>query len=322
MSQHSLPGGQEDVSGDKAAGLGVVIARPQVVPLGLLVVDVAPVAEGVQYAQCGCQGAGATELLSPAVIGVFYHGGPGPVNELDYISLAVAQVVIVRPVVVHRCRVASGVVAEPQRVVPLDEPDQHTAVVVVICMDIIFRIGMVLRFLLPQAVRVVSEGIVVCPAAYTRQLLPAPGQSLAPVGRRVPHGVVDDRLSVVADQLVLPAAGRIAIGDRACGCARILRRCVGIDLLLRQVPPQVVGIRHRLIGEPVVLPDQLVCAVVLVGDEGAPPSDRGYVPVVVVGVGIGVVAPVLVRSPHNLEMSGLSHGVIKRAASPVCILST
>lgn len=35
------------------------------------------------------------------------------------------------------------------------------------------------------------------------------------------------------------------------------------------------------LGEFVVLPDQLVGAVVLVGDGGRPPGDRGYVPVVV-----------------------------------------
>ena len=49
-------------------------------------------------------------------------------------------------------------------------------------------------------------------------------------------------------------------------------------------PPQVVGIGHRLIGELVVLPGQLVCAVVFIGDGGRSPGDRGYVPVVVVGI--------------------------------------
>ena len=57
---------------------------------------------------------------------------------------------------------------------------------------------------------------------------------------------------------------------------------------------QIVAI-HRLVGEGVVLTDQLVGSVVLVGDRGAPSSDRGYVPVVVVRIGVGRVAAVLVR---------------------------
>ena len=54
-------------------------------------------------------------------------------------------------------------------------------------------------------------------------------------------------------------------------------------------------IRRRYIIESVILPDQLVGAVVLVGDGSRPLSDRGYVPVVVIGVGVGRVAGVLIR---------------------------
>ena len=294
MPQDPLSGGQENVSGDEAAGLGIIVAGLKVVPLGLLVIDVPTVAEGVQCAQCGCQGAGAAELLSPAVIGVFYNGGPAAVNDLDYVSLAVSQVVIVRPVVVHRLGQASSVVAEPQRVVPLGEPNQHLPVVVVVCNDVVDRL------LQPQPVLVVAVGDRVRPGGDPRQLLPAPGQSLAPVGRRVPHGVVGDRLIAVADQLVLPVTGGIAVGDRGDGRAGVCGRGVGVDVLLRQVPPAVVGVGHRLVGELVVLPDQLVGSVVLVGDGSRPPGDRGYVPVVVVGVGIGVVAPVLVAGQQNM----------------------
>ena len=48
------------------------------------------------------------------------------------------------------------------------------------------------------------------------------------------------------------------------------------------------------IGELVVLPDQLVGSVVLVGDGSRPLGDRGYVPVVVVGVFVGRITAVLV----------------------------
>ena len=58
------------------------------------------------------------------------------------------------------------------------------------------------------------------------------------------------------------------------------------------------GIRldHCLVGELVVLPDQLVGAVVLVRDGGASPGDRGYVPVIVVRIGI---------STHRCHCSGM-----------------
>ena len=48
------------------------------------------------------------------------------------------------------------------------------------------------------------------------------------------------------------------------------------------------------IGEPVVLPDQFVGPVVLVRDGSRPPGYGGYVPIVIVGVFVGVVAVVLV----------------------------
>ena len=259
MSQYPLPSGQEHIRGDETAGLWIVVAGLQVVPLGLLVVDVAPIAEGIQHAQCSCQGARTAELLAPAVIYVFYHGSAAAVNELDNISLPVPQVVIVRPVEVHRLDQASGVVAEPQRVVPLDEPDQHLAVVVVVCNDVVDRL------LQPQPVLVVAIGDRVRPGGDPRQLLPAPGQGLATIGRRVPHGVVGDRLIAVADQLVLPVTGGIAVGDRGDGRARVCGRGVGVDVLCGQVPPAVVGIRHRLVREGVVLPDQFVGADELVG---------------------------------------------------------
>ena len=133
MPNHPLTGRQKDIRGNESTYFGIVVPGPQVVPLGLLVVDIPPVAEGVQRAQCGCQGARAAELLAPAVIGVFYNGVSAAVNDLDNVPLAVPQVVIVRPVVVHHLGQASGVVAEPQRVRALREPDQHRTVVVMAC---------------------------------------------------------------------------------------------------------------------------------------------------------------------------------------------
>ena len=50
VSKYTLSGGEENVRGDKAAALGVVVPGLQIVPLRLLVVNVASVAERVQNA--------------------------------------------------------------------------------------------------------------------------------------------------------------------------------------------------------------------------------------------------------------------------------
>ena len=208
---------------------------------------------------------------------------------------------------VHRCRVASGVVAEPQRIVPLDEPDQHLPVVVIVCNDVIDRL------LQPQSILVVAVRDYVRSGSDPRQLLPAPGQCLATVRRRVPHGVVGDRLIAVADQLVLPAARGIDIRDRVDRIGRIRRRGVGVDLLLGNVPPDVVGIGRRLIGELVVLPDQLVGTVVFIGNGGRPLSDRDYVPIVIVCVFIGLVAVILItEQKEDLGSVGLLSGCCQK----------
>ena len=116
----------------------------------------------------------------------------------------------------------------------------------------------------------------------------------------------------MADQLILPGAVPIDIRDHGGGCTGIRGRGIGVDLLLSDIPPGLVGIGHRLIGELVVLPDQLVGAVVLVGDGSRPLSDRGYVPVVVVGVCVGIVAAVLVRGQQGLKTLGLPNGAVIR----------
>ena len=310
MSQHPLPGGQEHVGGDEAASLGIVVAGLEVVEARLLIVGVAPVAEGIQYAQCGCQGAGAAELLAPAVIRIFYYGIPAAVNQLDYISLPGAQVVVIRPVIVHRLDQASGVIREQQRVaVAVGKAHEHRVVVEVVGGDVPHGLRG------PKAVHVVDvAGELAVVDADLLQLFAIPFQGLAPVGRGVAHViVVDDRLTVIADQLILPFPGGVPIVDRVCGIGRRRRRGVGVDLLVLNVAPRIILIGHRLVGELVVLPDQFVCAVVLVGDGGRPPGDGGYVPVVVVGVFVRVVIAVLVGRDLYLETVNISsNGVVKR----------
>ena len=269
MSQYPLTGRQEHIGGDEPAGLGIVVAGLEVVPLSLLVVHVAPVAEGIQYAQCG---ACAAELLAPAVICIFYYGIPAAVNDLDNVPLAVAQVVVICPVVIDRLDQAAGVIGEQQVCCPCCQSHQHRVVVEVVGR----RSAYGLRG--PKAVHVVG---VAGRAGDARQLLPVPGQGLSPVAGGIAHAVVGDGLAVVLGHLVAPRAVCVAVGDRLRGRARVRGRGVGVDLLLGNVPPAVVFIGHRLVGKAVVLPDQLVGAVVLVRNRHASPFLRWFLPVIV-----------------------------------------
>lgn len=70
-------------------------------------------------------------------------------------------------------------------------------------------------------------------------------------------------------------------------------------------------IRCMRIGEAVVLPDQLVGPVVLVGDRGASLRDLGNVPIVVVGVSVGGVAAVLIADQQGLKTLGLPNRAVK-----------
>ncbi len=208
VPQDALAGRQEHVGGDKPTCLGIVVAGLQVVPLGLLVVYVPPVAEGVQRAQCGCQGAGTAERLAPAIICIFYYGVPAAVNDLNHVSLAVAQVIVVGPVVPPRLDLAGGVVTEQQRVVvAVGQAHQDRVVVEVVGGDVVDGLRG------PKAVHVVG---VAGRADDPRQLLPVPGQLLAQILRGVAHAaIVDDRLPVVAGQLVAPLVLTvIPINDR------------------------------------------------------------------------------------------------------------
>lgn len=110
MTQHTLAGGEGDIGGEEAAGGGVVVAGLEVVEGGFGVVDVATVAEGLVAAEGSDKGAGGREKLPPAIVGVFHYRCAGRVNELDYISLRIADVVVLRAVVGDGDSVAGGVV--------------------------------------------------------------------------------------------------------------------------------------------------------------------------------------------------------------------
>ncbi len=110
VAQYSLSGREHDVSREESAGLRVIVPGLQIVPLRLFVVNVASVAERVQNAQRARQRSRAAQLLSPGVVCVLDNRVFAVVNELDYIPLSVADVVVIRPVEANRCGSALRVV--------------------------------------------------------------------------------------------------------------------------------------------------------------------------------------------------------------------
>ena len=143
MSDNPLAGRQQDICGDEPAGSGIVVAALQIVPLGLIVVDVTSVAERLIGSQCSYQAARCGNDLSPTVIGVFYHGIAASVNQLNDVILRVPEVVIggeARSVVrgiVHSNDVTARVIREAQDFSAAARSDlhadQHGAAVVALC---------------------------------------------------------------------------------------------------------------------------------------------------------------------------------------------
>jgi len=127
-------------------------------------------------------------------------------------------------------------------------------------------------------------------------LLALPREGVAPVGQRIAHRIVRDRLSVVACKLILPAGIGVRIIDRARGrCGQGSRRiCIG--LLVQDVAEIVVFVGDGLVRDAVVLTREAVCLVVFIRDRvrAVAQNDPGDVPVVVVLVLRRVLVPVLV----------------------------
>ena len=71
-------------------------------------------------------------MPAPTVIGVFYYGIVITVNQTDNVVLPVADIVVIRTVVVDRNHIACRIVTEQQSVIARDLRNQDRTVVVVI----------------------------------------------------------------------------------------------------------------------------------------------------------------------------------------------
>ena len=84
----------------------------QIVPARLGIVDIPTVPERVQCAERTRQRAGARDLPAPAIIGVFYYGIVVAANRAENIVIPVADIVVIRTVVIDRRYIAVRIVTE------------------------------------------------------------------------------------------------------------------------------------------------------------------------------------------------------------------
>ena len=124
----------------------------------------------------------------------------------------------------------------------------------------------------------------------------------------IAHGIIADGGAVVLGQLVLPVGIPVGIavglGGRSADAGP---RLVGVLLHRGQVASQVVGIGDGLVQVLIVLPNQLVQAVVIVLQlQGAALFDRLYIPQNVIGIdGLNRLRD---TSPGGLHGLGLGSG--------------
>ena len=67
----------------------------------LVVYTITPVAEGLFRAEGLCKRTGRWQQLAPAIVGIFYYCWASFVNQLDYITLSVAEVVVICSIIVY-----------------------------------------------------------------------------------------------------------------------------------------------------------------------------------------------------------------------------
>ena len=102
----------QSIRTNKPANPRIVIPGLKVVESSLLVVNIAPIAEGVLLADGVGQGAGAGEGIAPGVIGVFDDDLAGIVGDGDDVALGVVEVEVLGAVEANGHGLAVGITAD------------------------------------------------------------------------------------------------------------------------------------------------------------------------------------------------------------------
>ena len=126
-----MPCGRIPIRIDKPAPPRVIVPALQIVQPRFRVVDVPAVAQGVLFAEGGCQRAGCGQRVAPCVVGVGHDAHAAGADKTGHVALCVLDVEILRAVAVHGQR-AGRVVGEVQLIAAPCQLHQLVAQIMVI----------------------------------------------------------------------------------------------------------------------------------------------------------------------------------------------
>ena len=112
------------VGTNKPAHPGIIVPGLEVIEAGFLVIDIAPIAEGVLPAEGSGQGAGAGEGIAPGVVGVFDHDLAGIVGDGDNVALGIVKIEVLGAVEANGHGLAVGIAADGHAVGTVEDVDK------------------------------------------------------------------------------------------------------------------------------------------------------------------------------------------------------
>jgi len=263
-----------------------------------VIVHIAPVAQGVQvYNQLKRV---VVDLYgfnhAPGVIGVGADGVHLIADQLDHIALnidhikrfagVVDSVFLIGQIIREADGLAGVVIPEGEAAAYFTRGDDHlpqqtVAIPVSVCCA-----GFTVIPPCTQTVCVILE----VPGIHGSKLSAMlPGVVMNTVGKHVADFVTCDGLSVVASQQIAPVGVTVGVGDRINGRTQ-LAGGISVLRLTQDIACAVIAPGPGLAQLLVVLPNELIGTVVLIGDGVLARADGSNIAVAVVGEGIGCAA--------------------------------
>ena len=190
--------GDEGVGVDEAADGGVVIAALEIIQPGIVVINIAAIAQRIQESD-DPTGTRSVDDVAPSIVAIVTDHGTGRVPDLNHIALQIGDVIVGRAVQRHRGGIATAIIGKGQHIAPHRHLHQLGAVVQI-------RIGgSAVTPAGAHPVGIVGIGPGVGAIIHGRKLTAMfPGVGPCAVAERVAHLVVGNGHTIISRQQVAP----------------------------------------------------------------------------------------------------------------------